>query len=136
MNVQYRHYSIVWRYVEWTHLMRMFILSVNINRMSKQKYGLWKEASHNIFGDRCKEVWEYIGGGGPREFDCGHMLMWLYQMLYVKVLLGVQIAWSTMHRRLYSVPIHSSSVDPRIEKFVNVSSRIKVSKSIVIDGHP
>jgi hypothetical protein len=32
--------------------------------------------------------------------------------------------------------MYSSSVDPRIEKFVNVPSGIKVSKSIVIDGHP
>ena len=28
------------------------------------------------------------GGGGPREFDGGHMLMWLCQMVYAKVILG------------------------------------------------
>ena len=67
----------------------------NFNRMSKQQYGLWKEVSQKIFEDQCKEVWEYIWGG-PREFDCGHMLMWLCQMVYGEVILDVEIDWSTI----------------------------------------
>lgn len=71
-------YNIVWRYVEWTHMMRMFIPSVNVNQMSKYKYGLCKEVSHKIFGNWCKDIWEYI-------------FMWLCQMLYAKVILGIWI---------------------------------------------
>src|SRR5665213_1517203 len=65
--------------------------------MSKQRYGIWREVSHQIFGDRCKEVWDFLWGA-PREFDRGHMLMWLCQMVYAKVILGVDIDWSTIPR--------------------------------------
>src|SRR5665213_3516984 len=90
-------YSTVRRYVEWTHLTRMFVPSANDERMSKQRYGIWREVSHQIFGERCKEVWDFLWGA-PREFDCGHMLMWLCQMVYAEVILGVDIDWSTIPR--------------------------------------
>jgi len=90
-------YSTVRRYVEWTHLTRMFVPSANAERMSKQRYGIWREVSHQIFGERCKEVWDFLWGA-PREFDRGHMLMWLCQMVYAEVILGVDIDWSTIPR--------------------------------------
>lgn len=90
-------YSTVRRYVEWTHLMRMFVPSANVERMSKQRYGLWKEVCHKIFGDRCKEVWDFLWGE-PREFERGHMVMWLCQMVYAEVILGVDIDWSSIPR--------------------------------------
>ena len=71
-------------------------MSVNDDQMLKPKYGLWNEASHTIFVTRYHKVWGYIYGGGSRELDHGHMLMWLYQMVYVEVVLGVQIDWSTI----------------------------------------
>ena len=46
--------------------------------------------SHKIFGDRCNEVWKYIWEG-PREFDHGHMLMWLCQIMYAEIILDGQI---------------------------------------------
>ena len=32
-----------------------------------------------------------LGWEGPREFDCGHVVLWLCQMVYAKVILSVQI---------------------------------------------
>ena len=78
--------NIVRRYVEWIHLMGMFIPSANVNQLPKNKYMLWKEVGHKIFGDRSKEVWK-----GPREFDHGHIHMYFCQIGYAKVILGVQI---------------------------------------------
>ena len=53
--------------------MRMFILSVN--------------------STECPNI---SMGYGQREFDHGHMLMWLCQMVFDEVILGVQIDWSTV----------------------------------------
>ena len=65
--------------------------------MSKQCYALWREVNHHIFGDRCKEVWDFLWGA-PRDFERGHLLMWLCQMVYAEVILGVDIDWSTISR--------------------------------------
>lgn len=75
--------------VKWTHLMRMFVPSVNVEQMSEQKRGLWKAGSQKIFGNRCNKVWDYIWGG-PKEFDRGHMFMWLCKMIYAKIIMGVK----------------------------------------------
>ena len=56
-------YSTVRKYVEWTHLIRMFVPTANVQRMSKQRYGIWREVSHRIFGERCKEVQDFLWGG-------------------------------------------------------------------------
>ena len=56
---------------------------------------MWKEMSHRIFGDWCKEVWNLIRGA-PREVDCGHMLMWLCKMVYVEIILGREMNRSTI----------------------------------------
>ena len=76
--------------------MRMSVPSVNVDEMSKHNYGLWKEVSHKIFGDQYHEVWGYIWGGGPKEFDHVDMLMWLCQMMNDEVILDVQIDWLTI----------------------------------------
>lgn len=55
-------------------MMRMFISSLNVERMSKHRYGLRKEVNHKDFGDCYKEVCGFIWVA-PKEFDFGHLLM-------------------------------------------------------------
>ena len=66
--------------VEWTHLMRMFVPSININQMSNWSMGyerMWAITFLKTNARRFGGIW----GGGPREFNHGHMLMWLCQMV-------------------------------------------------------
>lgn len=53
-------YKIFRRYVKAVHLMEMFAPSTNDQQMSKTKYDLWMKVSHKIYGDRSKEVWDFI----------------------------------------------------------------------------
>lgn len=64
------------KYMEWTHMMRVFVFNASIDRMSKQWYVLWREVNHEIFRAACKEVWNFLWGA-PKESERGHVQMWL-----------------------------------------------------------
>ena len=97
-------YSTTQRYVEWKHLMRMFVPSAKVNPLSKQKYVLWKEVSHYFFGEglgvcmgRTKGVrtWAYVHVVVPNDVCRGHfgLIFWLPKQIIAMNLADNQLAY-------------------------------------------
>ena len=57
--------------------------------------------------------------GRPKQFDHGHFLMWLCQMVYAEVILGIEIDWTTI---------------PHTNGDLKAMHRFKVIPSVVL-GH-